>query len=95
MQRSRSNCGRIPEKHFSEDVVSHTCVFLFFHCIVSIRVEMHLTCMTNGWMIGCGIGIEGAKRIGEMLGKNTSLMKLELCCGSTEQSSHFHPFLSK
>ena len=29
-------------------------------------------------MIGCGIGVRGAKRIGEMLEKNESLMKIDL-----------------
>jgi hypothetical protein len=29
-------------------------------------------------MIGCGIGVRGAKRIGEMLEKNASLMTINL-----------------
>jgi hypothetical protein len=29
-------------------------------------------------MIDCGIGVRGAKRIGEMLEKNESLMKIDL-----------------
>jgi hypothetical protein len=29
-------------------------------------------------MIGCGIGVRGAKRIGEMLEKNASLVEISL-----------------
>ena len=29
-------------------------------------------------MIGCGIGVRGAKRIGEMLEKNASLVEINL-----------------
>ena len=29
-------------------------------------------------MIGCGIGVRGAKRIGEMLEKNESLVEIDL-----------------
>jgi hypothetical protein len=35
-------------------------------------------------MIGCGIGVGGAKRIGEMLEKNASLMELNLNLFSTQ-----------
>ena len=31
-------------------------------------------------MIGCGIGVRGAKRIGEMLEKNASLVEIDLGC---------------
>jgi hypothetical protein len=31
-------------------------------------------------MTGCGIGARGAMRIGEMLGKNTSLKTIDLSC---------------
>jgi hypothetical protein len=44
-------------------------------------LTMHLTFMSlkwNVWMIECGIGAIGAKRIGEMLEKNTSLKTLKL-----------------
>jgi hypothetical protein len=32
----------------------------------------------NEWMIGCGIGVRGAQRTGEMLEKNASLMTINL-----------------
>jgi hypothetical protein len=31
-------------------------------------------------MVGCGIGVRGAKRIGEMLEKNESLVEIYLMC---------------
>jgi hypothetical protein len=32
----------------------------------------------NEWIIGCGIRVRGAKRIGEMMEKNESLMTIDL-----------------
>ena len=50
---------------------------------VVLMWKMHLRClsflssMLNTWMIGSGIGVRGAKRMGEMLEKNTSLMTID------------------
>jgi hypothetical protein len=43
-------------------------------------------------MIGCGMGDEAAKRIGEMLEKNGSLMKLNLCGEHSFIFHHVHMF---
>jgi hypothetical protein len=43
--------------------------------------------MWNEWMKVCGIGVKGAKRIGEMLEKNESLLKLDLW-GAIPLNSH-------
>jgi hypothetical protein len=57
-------------------------------------VRMNITFMSliwNEWMIECGIGFEGAKRIGEMLERNASLMKLYL----EGASPLIHSFMTK
>jgi len=37
-----------------------------------------MSSMWNEWMIDCGIGVRGAKRVGKMLEKNESLVEIDL-----------------
>ena len=48
----------------------------------------------NEWMIGCGIGVKGAKGIGEMLEINGSLMKLNLRGESLMNIHSFHSLIT-
>jgi hypothetical protein len=55
-------------------------------------ISHFLSLIWDECVIGCGIGSEGAKRIGEMLEKNGSLMKLQLF-GEIPMDSHSHSIL--